>query len=149
MIGEPVPLRKRVFRTILLTVMNLVFWVLIPSYLGSILAQSSQGVPLGSTSFVYGFGLPITAVQALASLTQGMAVSVPLTSGGYLAEAYFIWAATNGGSLQVDASGLKMVLGFAPLVFLLALPALFGAIRAPIMFLLEQSEVARPFRDEL
>ncbi len=149
MIGERVPLSNRLFRAILLTVMNFVFWVLIPSYLGTLLAQSSQGVPLGSASFVYGFGLSITAVQALAALTQGMAVSVPLTSGGYLAEAYYIWAATNGGSLQVNASGLNMVLGFAPLVFLLILPALFGAIRAPIMFLLEQSEVARPFPDEL
>jgi len=149
MIGENYTLGHRILRAALVFVANLVFWILIPIAIGGILSKSSTSTPLSTPSFVYAFGAVITALQVLAALTQGMAVSVPFNPGSYIAEAYYIWAATNGGNLAISAGGLDVAFGFAPLVYLLMLPLLFNAVRFPVTFLLEQSEVARPFSDEL
>jgi hypothetical protein len=149
LIGESFPLTHRIFRAALILVANLVFWILIPIALGGLLSKESTSTPLSTPSFVYAFGAAITALQVLAALTQGMAVSVPFNTGSYLTEAYYIWAATDGGKLAISAGGLDVSFGFAPLVYLLMLPLLFNAVRFPVTFLLEQSEVARPFSDAL
>jgi hypothetical protein len=149
LMGVEVPLRRRVPRAILVGILNLVFWVLIPGLLGSLLAQTGESTPLTSMTFVYAFGLAITGVQVLGALTQGMALSVPFTTGGYLAQAYYIWLATDGGNLKFAASGVSIGLGFAPIVYLLMLPSLFSALRSPLAFFLDQSEVNRPFPDQV
>lgn len=100
-------------------------------------------------AFIYAFGAVITGLQVLGALTEGMAVSVPFVSGSYVVSAYYIWVATSGGNLPLSAAGLAVVLSFRPIVFLLMLPSLFGALRAPLTFLLEESEVARAFPNEL
>jgi hypothetical protein len=115
--------------------------------IGNALSAVSKSIPLTESSFIYAFGATITGLQVLAALTQGMAVSVPFASGSYLASAYFIWAATNGGDIAVLTGGLSVSFSFAPLVYLLMLPLFFGALRAPITFLLEESEVARAVTD--
>jgi hypothetical protein len=149
MIGESYPLSHRIPRAVLVLVVNLVFWIIVPIAIGGLLSKESTSTALSTPSFVYTFGAVITALQVLAALTKGMAVSVPFNTGTYLAEAYYVWAATNGGNLAISAGGLAVTFGFAPIVYLLMLPLLFNAIRFPVTFLLEQSEVARPFSDQL
>jgi hypothetical protein len=136
-------------RAALVLVANLVFWILIPIAIGGLLSKESTPTPLSTPSFIYAFGAVITALQVLAALTQGMAVSVPFNTGSYIAEAYYVWAATNGGSLAISAAGTAVTFDFAPIVYLLMLPLLFNALRFPVTFLLEQSEAARPFSDTL
>ena len=149
MMGVEVPWKSRIPRAVLVGVLNLIFWVVVPGFLGMLLSQSGESSPLTSITFVYAFGLAITGVQVLGALTQGMALSVPFTTGGYLAEAYYIWLATNGGNLSFAASGVSIGLGFAPLVYLLMLPSLFSALRSPVAFLLDQSEINRAIEDKV
>lgn len=138
----------RISRAASTALFNLILWILVPSIIFSQLASSlpSSPVPL-NTSFVYAFGITITALQVLSILTIGMAVSAPFRSGSYLAEAYYIWAAVNGGSLAFSVQGVGIGLAFQPLLFLLVLPPLFNAVRAPITYLLEQSDASAPSPD--
>lgn len=138
----------RISRAASTALFNVILWILIPSIIFSQLASSlpSSPVPL-NTSFVYAFGVTITILQILSILTMGMAVSAPIKSGSYLAEAYYIWAAVNGGSLAFSVQGIVIGLAFQPLLFLLMLPPLFNAVRAPMTYLLEQSEASAPASD--
>jgi len=149
MMGERIPLSHRVGRAAYVLAFNLVLWVAIPILLSNLLSQALPSSPLAIPAFVYAFGAVITGLQTLAALTEGMAISVPFSSGGYIASAYYIWAVTAGGNLPVNTAGVSLVLSFTPIVFLLMVGPLFGAVRAPLLFLLEQSEVARPVPDEL
>jgi hypothetical protein len=148
MIGEKVELKWRILRATYTAVLNIVVWVVIPSFLGSAVRSLNPNLPLSIPSYIYAFGFAITAVQVLAALTQGQALSAVFTTGGYLTEAFYIWVATDGGNLPITANGMGFLIGFQTLVFLLMLPPLFGAVRAPLNFLLEQSEVARAYVDE-
>jgi predicted neutral ceramidase superfamily lipid hydrolase len=148
MIGQKVGLKWRIARAAYIAILNAVVWIAIPRLLGSALQSLEPNTPLAAPSFVYAFGAAITAVQVLAALTQGGPLSAVFTAGGYLTEAYYIWTATGGGTLAFSISGTGIVLGIQPLVYLMMLPPLFGATRAPLNFLLEQSEVARPVPDE-
>jgi len=147
MIGEKVSLERRVAKASLVAVFNAVLWVLLPSLLGETLSRALPSTPLAIPSFVYAFGAAITALQTVAALTEGMAVSVPFTAGAYVTEAYYIWTATSGGNLALSVSGVSFVIAFAPLVYLMMVPPLFGALRAPITFLLEETEASRPAPD--
>lgn len=140
----------RLSRAVITTVFNIVLWILIPSLIFGQLERGLPSSPLTvSTNFVYAFGIAITVLQLLGILTMGMAVSVPFTSGSYFAEAYYIWAAVNGGALAFSAAGLGVALSFRPLLFLLMLPPLFSAVKAPINYLLEQSEAGGPSSDSV
>ncbi len=133
----------------LVLVVNSVLWILLPTIIGQYLARALPSSPLAVPTFIYAFGVVITGLQVLGALTEGMALSIPFTSGSYFVSAYYIWAATGGGNLPLTAEGISILLAFRPIVFLLMLPSLFSAVRVPITFLLEQSEVARPAPDEL
>ncbi len=148
MLGTKVSRKRRVGRAALVLVFNAALWILLPSLIGGFLAQALPSTPLAVPEFIYAFGAVITGLQVLGALTEGMALSVPFTSGAYVVSAYYIWAATGGGYLPLSAAGINIVLAFQPLVFLIMLPSLFSAIRVPITFLLEKSEVARPMSDE-
>ncbi len=140
----------RISRAALTALYNVILWVLIPSILFGQLEGSLPSSPIPfNTSFVYAFGIAITALQVLGTLTMGMAVSAPFTSGSYLTEAYYIWVAVNGGSLAFSVQGIGIGLAFQPLLFLLMLAPLFNAVRAPINYLLEQSEASMPASDAI
>lgn len=127
---------------------NVILWILIPSILISQLSGALPASPIPlNTSFVYAFGITITVLQVLAILTMGMALSAPFKSGSYIAEAYYIWAAVNGGSLAFSVQGIGIGLAFQPLLFLLMLLPLFNAVRAPMTYLLEQSEASAAASD--
>ena len=143
--GPKVTWRRRVGRAAMLLAINILFWVVIPSFIYRALAGSlpSSGILL-APAFIYAFGAIITGLQVLAALTEGMTVSVPLVTGSYIASAYYIWAAVDGGTMVVSQSGIHLTLSFQPLLFLLMLPSLFGAVRAPLSYLLEDQEAANP-----
>ena len=138
----------RVSRALLAVALNVVLWIVVPSFL---LGQLEQSLPsssaVTSTSFIYAFGITITGLQVIGALTAGMAVSVPFLSGSYLAEAYYIWTAASGGLRSVAAEGFGVSVSFQPLLFLLVLAPLFNAVKAPIGYLLDLSEVSRPSPD--
>jgi hypothetical protein len=148
LISERVPLRRRVPKAAFSLVGNVIVWILLPSFISSYLAASLPSIPLANLSFIYAFGAVITGLQVLGALTEGMAVSVPFVAGSYLVSAYYIWAATDGGMIPVSAAGVSIILSFRPLVFLLMVPSLFNAVKAPVTFLLEGNEVTRPSPDE-
>jgi hypothetical protein len=143
-------LSYRVSRAVITVVFNIVLWILIPTLL---YGQLERGLPASpiviSSDFIYAFGVTITALQAIGALTTGMALSVPFVSGSYVAEAYYIWAAANGGLLAFSAAGMAITLSFQTVLFLLMLAPLFNAVKAPISYLLDQSEASRPSPDAI
>ena len=134
-------------RALYVLVVNLFLWVVIPSLIAAQLGPIFARLPLATLDFIYEFGAVITGLQVLGALTEGRAVSAVFSAGSYVASAYYIWAAGGGGSLTFEQSGITLTLDFRTLLFLLVLPSLIGAIRAPLKFLLEQSEAARPARE--
>jgi hypothetical protein len=150
LVSPKVTWRRRILRAVLLLTINAVFWVVIPSFVYQALAGSlpTTGVAL-SPIFIYTFGVIITGLQVLAALTEGMTVSVPLATGSHIASAYYIWAAVDGGILAVSQAGIRLTLSFQPLLFLLVLPSLFGAVRVPLNYLLEDHEAANPAAEDV
>ncbi|MDA4123875.1 MAG: hypothetical protein OK438_00300 [Thaumarchaeota archaeon] len=149
MIGPEVPLSRRVLKATLVLVLNATLWILVPSILGAFISRALPSSPLTIPLFIYEFGAIITGLQVLGALTEGKALSIPFVSGSYVVSAYYIWVATDGGNLPLTAAGVDITLAFRPIVFLIMLPSLFGALRAPLTFLLEESEVARLVPDEV
>jgi len=139
-----VRLRGRVFRAAVQLIANAIVWILVPIVISSFIARSMPNIPLANPAFIYAFGATITGLQVLGALTEGTAVSVVFVSGGDLASAFYIWEALEGGALSITTAGITATVGFRTLLFLFMLPSLFGAVKAPLMFLLEHSEAARP-----
>ena len=143
-------LSYRISRASLVVIFNLVVWVVVPSLIFGELERGLPSSPITfSTDFIYAFGAVITALQTIGTLTMGMGLSVPFVAGSYLAEAYYIWAAVDGGLMAFSAAGVAISLSFQPLLFLLMLAPLFNAVKAPINYLLDQSEASRPAPDTI
>jgi len=47
----------------------------------------------------------------------------------------YIWYATNGGVLGVETSGITLALSFRLMLYVLVLPSIWAAIRAPLSYL--------------
>ena len=136
--------RRRIWRALIQLVINVIFWVVIPTLLYGQFSQITQSAHLPvSLDFIYAFGATITALQVLGALTEGMALSVVFISGSYITSAYYFWSALDGGNFAVATNGLNLTLSFEPLLFLIILPSLFWAIRAPLTYLTDQSEASR------
>ena len=145
MSGPSYTLSYRAYRAALTVLLNVILWVLVPSIIFGRLESGLPSSPVVvSSDFIYTYGIVITALQTIGILTMGMAVSVPFVSGSYVAEAYYIWSAAQGGLLAFSAAGTGITLSFEPLLFLFMLPSLFGAIKAPLGYLLDQSEASLP-----
>jgi len=138
-------LNFRISRAVIAVLFNLVVWVLVPAFLLGQLESGLPSAPLAfSTDFIYTFGAIITALQAIGALTMGMALSVPFVSGSYIAEAYYLYSAVEGGVFSFSVYGWGITLSFPTLLFLLMLPTLFNALKAPIAYFLDQSEASLP-----
>jgi hypothetical protein len=137
------PLRKRIQKVIWTSILNIVFWIAVPYYVGGLLASAAPGSPLTVPTFVYEFGIAITVLEAAAILAEGRAVSVPFLSTVSLLMAYYLWLATEGGNIAVAAGGTNIVLGFQSLVYVLMLPSIWGAIKAPLEFLVRRRSAQR------
>jgi hypothetical protein len=128
------PLRKRVRKALVGLVINAVLWIAVPYYIGSYLAKAIPSTPLSIPTFVYEFGAVIIALEVIIALTQGMALQVPFVSGLALFSAYYLWVVTDGGNLSVIAGGVSVLLQFQPIVYVMILPSIWAAIRAPLAY---------------
>lgn len=129
-------------------VVNVIFWIIIPSYVFGLISGSLPSSPLPiSSAFIYAFGATIIGLEVLGALTEGMAVSIPFVTGSCIASAYYIYAAVGGGTLALSTAGTGLSLDFQPLLYLMVLPFLFSAVKAPLAYLAEQHEAARPAPD--
>jgi hypothetical protein len=126
---------------------NAIMWILVPSFLSGALARYAPSSISLDLPMIFAFGAVITGLMALAALTNGLGVSVPFRTGAYLAEAFYIWTFLDAGVLNIDVSGITITLSFETLVFIMALPSLFNAVRAPLQYLMEESEAVKPITD--
>jgi hypothetical protein len=134
MYGQTITTRKRVTSAIWALVLNVIFWIVIPYYLGVFLSGIVPESALTIPTFVYEFGILFTILEVGAAFFQGKAVAVPMLSGVALLTVVYIWYATNGGNLGVETSGISLVLGFRTLLYVLVLPSIWAAIRAPLTY---------------
>ncbi len=147
MIAHMDRLGTRALRAAGVGVYNLLIFILIPTLVGGALTSVYPTSPLLVSSFIYEFGIIITVLQVLGTLTDGSPLSIPFTSGGYIVAAFFVWIASNGGTLPLIYDGVSLTFAFQPVLFLLMVPLLFSALKEPIVFLLENTEVAHPSPD--
>jgi hypothetical protein len=151
LIGEEISLSSRVIRTAYTSLASIVYWVVVPGIISYETASTFPTLPLSNLSFVLAVGGAIAGLQILGALTQGKAVSAVFMSGSYVTTAYYIWAALDGGSISgtvyVSGSPVTYSLQLKTALFLLVVPSLIAAVRAPLTFLLDQSEAGQPARD--
>jgi len=139
---------SRIGRAVMVAIFNALLWIAVPSLLAQLLGSEATTSPIPlNTSLIYVFGITITALQGLGELVKGTGVAVPFKSGSYIAEAFFIWSAADGGLISFNATGVGIRLAFQPLLFLLMLPSLFSSVKAPLVYLLEETEAASPASD--
>lgn len=136
MYNPNVRMRKRIFSAAVALIVNVIFWIVIPYYIGVFLVGKVPETPLIIPTFVYEFGILFIILDVCAAFFQGKAIAVPFISGAALLSALYLWLITNGGVLSVSTSGISLGLGFQLLVYVLILPSVWAAIRAPLSYLL-------------
>ncbi len=143
---EPdIPMRKRAMGAVWAFVINVIVWIVVPYYVGSYLAGKVPETPITSLTFVYEFGVLFIVLDVGAALFRGKAIAVPFISGAALLSAVYLWLVTNGGDLSISTSGIEISLGFTLLLYILILPSIWGAIRAPISYMLwRRAALSRP-----
>lgn len=128
--------RKRITSAVWALAINAILWLVVPYYIGTLLAGRIPETPLIVPTFIYEFGIMFIVLDVGAAFFQGKAISVPFISGAALLSAVYLWLVTNGGVLSVAASGITIGLGFKLLVYVLVLPSVWAAIRAPMSYLI-------------
>ncbi|HEV2226880.1 MAG TPA: hypothetical protein VGR56_08795 [Nitrososphaerales archaeon] len=138
MFGHKISTRRRILKASWVLIVNVLLWIVVPYYAGMYLAKLVPSSPITIPTFVYEFGIVLTILEVAAALTQGMALSVPFISAAALVSALYLWMITNGGNLAVSAQGTSIVLGFQLLVYLLIVPSLWAAVRAPLSYIVHR-----------
>ncbi|MDA4119908.1 MAG: hypothetical protein OK436_04915 [Thaumarchaeota archaeon] len=138
MFGQKISTRRRILKASWVLIINVLLWIVVPYYVGIYLGKLVPSSPITIPTFVYEFGIVLTILEVAAALTQGMAVSVPFISAAALVSALYLWMITNGGSLAVSAQGTSIVLEFQLLVYLLIVPSLWAALRAPLSYIVHR-----------
>jgi hypothetical protein len=132
-------------------VINVTLWLIIPSLILGLISGLLPSSPYPRETimwaFIYAFGAIITGLRVLGALAEGTGASIPFVTGSYIASAYYIYAAVDGGTLALSTAGVGLSLDFRPLLYLMMLPWLFSAIRTPLAYLAEEHEAARPAPD--
>ncbi|MDE1852639.1 MAG: hypothetical protein KGI38_02695 [Thaumarchaeota archaeon] len=134
--GKTFTMKKRIAKATWALVINVILWIVVPYYIGTLLAGKVGGTPLTIPIFIYEFGVLFTILDVGAAFFDGMAISVPFLSGVAVLSAVYLWLVTNGGNLSVAASGLTISLGFTVLVYVFIVPSVWAAIRAPLSYLI-------------
>jgi len=127
--------RKRITSAVWALVVNAIFWIVIPYYVGVFLAGRVPESALTVPTFVYEFGILFTILEVGAAFFQGKAVAVPLISAVALLTVVYIWYATNGGVLGVETAGITIAVSFRLMLYVLVLPSIWAAIRAPLSYM--------------
>ena len=134
MYGQAITTRKRITSAVWALVVNAIFWIVIPYYLGVFLSGRVPDSALTVPTFVYEFGILFVILEVGAAFFRGKAVAVPLVSAVALLTVVYIWYATNGGILGVETSGITIALSFRLLLYVLVLPSIWAAIREPLTY---------------
>ena len=134
--GKTFTRRRRILKALFALVINIVFWVVIPYYIGTLLAGKVGGTPLTIPTFVYEFGALFTILDVGAAYFDGLAACVPFLSGVAILSAIYLWLVTNGGDLSIAASGITMAFDIRLLVYIFIIPSIWAAIRAPLAYLI-------------
>ena len=135
MYGRTITTRKRITSAVWALVVNAIFWIVIPYYLGVFLSGRVPDSALTVPTFVYEFGILFIILEVGAAFFQGKAIAVPMISAVALLTVVYIWYATNGGILGVETSGITIALSFRLLLYVLVLPSIWAAIRAPLAYM--------------
>jgi len=135
MYGQTITMRKRITSAVWALVVNAIFWIVIPYYVGVFLTGRVPESALTVPTFVYEFGVLFIILEVGAAFYQGRAVAVPMISAVALLTVVYIWYATNGGVLGVETSGITLALSFRLMLYVLVLPSIWAAIRAPLSYL--------------
>jgi len=133
--GRTITTRKRITSAVWAFVVNVIFWIVIPYYVGVFLTGRVPDSALTVPTFVYEFGILFIILEVGAAFFQGKAVAVPMISGVALLTVVYIWYATNGGILGVETSGITLALSFRLMLYVLVLPSIWAAIRAPLTYM--------------
>jgi hypothetical protein len=135
-----VPLRggmgRRAARATIYALFNALLWLYVPRLYLGLLGPLLPAPPPGPGLMALGLG--ITALQAAATLLEGTALGAGLSSGAFLASAYLTYLLANGGRLALALKNISVELNFAALLWVLLLPLLFNAIKAPLLYLLRE-----------
>jgi hypothetical protein len=134
--GKTFTTRRRVAKVLWALILNVVFWIVIPYYLGTLLAGRVGGTPLTIPTFVYEFGAVFVILDVGAAFFDGMAISVPFLSGIAIISAFYLWLVTNGGDLSIATGGITMALDVRLLVYVFVVPSIWAAVRAPLAYLI-------------
>jgi hypothetical protein len=140
--GKTITTRKRITSAVWALVLNAIFWIVIPYYVGVFLTGRVPDSALTIPTFVYEFGILFIILEVGAAFFQGKAISVPFVSGAAILSVIYVWLVTNGGNLTVTTSGIDITLGFQVLLYVLILPSIWAAIRAPLSYLVWRSSSA-------
>jgi hypothetical protein len=136
MYGQQLTMRRRVAKSVWALAVNLVIWVIVPYYIGTLLANRVPDTPLTIPAFVYEFGVLFIILDVGAAFFTGMVWAVPLITGAALLGAVYLWLVANGGVLTFSAGGTSISLEFQLILYLLVIPPLWAAVRAPISYLI-------------
>lgn len=137
-------MRKRIFNAVVVLAVNIITWVVIPYYLGTLLAGVEPNTPLVIPSFVYVYGIVITALVVAATLTEGHPVWVPLTMASSLVVAYYLWAVTSGGILSIVQGSTQVTIDFRLILYFILAPIVWPAVRAPVSYYLYRRAASAP-----
>ncbi len=144
MYNPNVPMRKRVTSAVWAFVINVILWIIIPYYIGTLLVGKVPETPLVIPTFVYEFGAMFIVLDVGAAFFQGKAIAVPFLSGVAILSAVYLWLITNGGALSLSTSGYEVGLGFQLLLYVFILPSIWAAIRAPISYVIWRRALRAP-----
>ncbi len=140
--GQKLTMRRRVAKAIWALILNVIVWVVVPYYIGTLLASSVPDTPLTVPTFIYEFGALFIILDVGAAFFTGMVWSVPFLSGAALLSAVYLWLVTNGGSLTVSAAGTTIALEFQLILYLFIIPPLWAALRAPLSYVIWKRSVS-------
>jgi hypothetical protein len=132
--GQTITTRRRITSAVWALVVNTVFWIVIPYYVGVFLTGRVPESALTIPTFVYEFGILFITLEVGAAFFRGKAEAVPMISAVALLTVVYIWYATNGGILGVETSGITLALSFRLMLYVLVLPSIWAAIREPLSY---------------
>jgi len=136
MYGQNITTRRRVLSAAWALLINAIIWIVIPYYIGSLLVGKVPDSAITVPTFVYEFGAIFIILAVGAAFFQGKAIGVPFISGTALLTVVYLWLVTNGGNLSVRESGIDVGLGFQLLLYVIIMPSIWAAIRAPLSYLI-------------
>lgn len=119
---------------------NLLVWVVVPYYFRAYIAALDASDPISSVSFVLAFGGSITALVCASAVIEGTLASAVLDASANIGIATYIWLVLSRASLTVMAGTSTIVVGFSPVAFVLMLPFLWWAVKAPGSYLFGRSK---------